>query len=123
MDLVRQARFDSAYTFIYNTRPGTPAADMGAQVAEEVKKRRIQALIKLQNQIGMEKNMEEVGREQEILVEGIGRKESGLMLGRSRGNKIVMFPYSKDLSGEIVSVKITEARLAHLTGELIRFEA
>ncbi len=123
MDLVRQARFDSAYTFVYNTRPGTPAADMAAQVAEEVKKRRIQALIKLQNQIGLEKNMEEMGHEQEILVEGVSKKDSGLLLGRNRGNKIVIFPYSKDLSGEIVRVKITEAHLAHLTGELSGFEA
>ena len=122
LDLVRQARFDSAYTFIYNTRPGTPAADMRAQVSEEVKKRRIQALIKLQNQIGLEKNMEEVGCEQEILVEGISKKESGLQLGRNRGNKIVLFPYSKDLSGETVRVRITEAHLARLAGELLRIE-
>jgi len=119
MDLVRHARFDSAYTFVYNTRPGTPAADMGAQVPDDVKKERIQALIKLQNKIGLEKNLEEIGREQEILVEGKSKKEDSLLLGRNRGNKIVMFPCGRDLLGEIVRVRITGAHQAHLTGEII----
>ncbi len=119
MDLVRQARFDSAYTFIYNTRPGTPAADMEGQVPEEVKKERIQALIKLQNKISLEKNMEEVGRCQEVLVEGESRKEDGLLLGRNRGNKLVMFAGGGDLRGEIVKVRITGAQLAHLSGEIV----
>ncbi|MFX4260784.1 tRNA (N6-isopentenyl adenosine(37)-C2)-methylthiotransferase MiaB [Pelotomaculum propionicicum] len=119
MDLVRQARFDSAYTFIYNTRPGTPAAEMEGQVPEEVKKDRIQALIKLQNKISLEKNMEEVGRRQEVLVEGESRKEAGLLLGRNRGNKIVMFAGGGDLRGEIVKVRITGAQLAHLSGEIV----
>lgn len=119
MDLVRQARFDSAYTFIYNTRPGTPAADMEGQVPEEVKKERIQALIKLQNKISLEKNMEEVGRCQEVLVEGESRKEDGLLLGRNRGNKFVMFAGGGDLTGEIVMVRVTGARLAHLSGDII----
>ena len=119
MDLVRQARFDSAYTFVYNTRPGTPAADMEAQVPDDVKKERIQVLIKLQNKIGLEKNQEEIGREQEVLVEGKSKKDDGLLLGRNRGNKLVMFPCGRDLLGEIVRVKITGAHQAHLTGEII----
>jgi tRNA-2-methylthio-N6-dimethylallyladenosine synthase len=119
MDLVRQARFDSAYTFVYNTRPGTPAADMEAQVPDKVKKERIQALIKLQNKIGLEKNLEEIGRVQEVLVEGKSKKEDGLQLGRNKGNKLVMFPCSRDLMGDIVGVRITGAHQAHLTGEIV----
>jgi tRNA-2-methylthio-N6-dimethylallyladenosine synthase len=119
MDLVRQARFDSAYTFVYNTRLGTPAADMEAQVPDEIKSARIQALIKLQNKIGLEKNLEEVGREQEVLVEGKSKKEDGLQFGRNRGNKLVIFPYGRDLLGEIIRVRITGAHQAHLTGEII----
>jgi tRNA-2-methylthio-N6-dimethylallyladenosine synthase len=118
MDLVRQARFDSAYTFIFNTRPGTPAAKMDEQVPGDVKKDRIQALIKLQNKISLEKNIEEVGRLQDVLVEGESRKEHGLQLGRNRGNKLVMFPCDRDLKGEIVRVRITEAHLAHLSGQI-----
>lgn len=119
MDLVRQARFDSAYTFIYNTRPGTPAADMEGQVPEEVKKDWIQALIKLQNEISLEKNIEEIGRCQDVLVEGESKKKPGFLYGRNRGNKIVLFPGARDLRGEIVRVKITGSQMAHLSGQII----
>lgn len=119
LDLVKQARFDSAYTFIYNTRPGTPAAGMGGQVPEGVKKERIQALIKLQNKISLERNTGEIGRIQEVLVEGESGKEPGLQMGRNRGNKIVLFPGGGDLRGEIVRVRITGAQLAHLSGQSV----
>ncbi|NLJ76169.1 MAG: tRNA (N6-isopentenyl adenosine(37)-C2)-methylthiotransferase MiaB [Peptococcaceae bacterium] len=119
VDLIKLARFDSAYTFIYNTRPGTPAADIKEQVPEAVKKDRIQTLIKLQNQISLEKNREEIGRYQDILVEGESKKKPGLLYGRNRGNKIVLFPCTRNLRGKIVSVKITESRLAHLSGEMV----
>lgn len=119
MDLVKQARFDSAYTFIYNTRPGTPAAGMEGQVPEEVKKERIQSLIKLQNKISLERSLEEVGRTQEVLVEGADKKGAGLLYGRNRGYKKVVFPCSRDLTGEIIPVKITGAQLAHLVGVTI----
>lgn len=116
LDLVAQARFDGAYTFIYNTRPGTPAATMEGQVPEAVKKERIQALIKLQNRISFEKNQEEEGQNQEILVEGEGKSGEGLLFGRNRGNKIVVFPGSVKHINEIIPVTITEAHLAHLVG-------
>lgn len=118
MDLVKQVRFDSSYTFIFNTRPGTPAAKMEGQVPEDVKRERIQALIKLQNKISLEKNKEEEGRIQEILVEGENKKVPGCLFGRNRGNKAVFFRGSKELIGETVRVKITEAQLTHLVGEL-----
>lgn len=116
MDLVRKARFDSSYTFIYNTRPGTPAARMEGQVPEGVKKERIQALIKLQNEISLERNKEEEKQPQDILVEGESRNESGLLVGRNRGNKVVIFPGDINLIGKIVPVTITGSHLAHLTG-------
>ncbi|OPY59274.1 MAG: (Dimethylallyl)adenosine tRNA methylthiotransferase MiaB [Pelotomaculum sp. PtaU1.Bin035] len=116
LDLVRQARFDSSYTFIYNTRPGTPAASLEGQVSEEVKKARIQELIKLQNKISLERNREEEGREQEVLVEGESKTGPGLLAGKNRGNKTVVFPGGKELIGRTVRVRITGSRLAHLTG-------
>ncbi len=120
LDLVRQARFDSSYTFIYNVRPGTPAARMEGQVPGAIKKERIQALIKLQNRVSLERNKEEVGRIQNILVEGEKKNSPGLLLGRNRGNKIVVFPGSKSLTGKIVRVNITEAHLAHLSGLMLK---
>lgn len=116
LDLVRQARFDSSYTFIYNTRPGTPAASLEGQVPEEVKKGRIQELIKLQNEISLERNREEVGREQVVLVEGESKTGPGLLTGKNRGNKMVVFPGGKELIGRTVRVQITESHLAHLAG-------
>lgn len=119
MDLVQQVRFDSAYTFIYNTRPGTPAAGMEGQVPAEVKKERIQALIRLQNKISLERSVAEIGSTQEVLVEGESKKGAGLHYGRNRGNKMVLFPCEKDLAGEIIPVKITTAQIAHLAGERV----
>jgi len=119
MDLVRQARFDSAYTFIYNTRPGTPAAGMEGQVSEEEKKERIQNLIRLQNRISLERSIEEIGRIQEVLVEGESKKGKGLQFGRNRGNKMVLFPSAEDLTGKTIKVRITAAQIAHLAGEIV----
>jgi len=118
LDIVRQARFDSSYTFIYNTRPGTPAATLEGQVPEEVKKARIQELIKLQNKISLERNREEEGQVQEVLVEGESKTGPGMLAGKNRGNKMVIFPGGKELIGHTVRVRITEAHLAHLAGRL-----
>jgi len=120
LDLVRRARFDSAYTFIYNTRPGTPAAEMAEQVSGAVKKERIQALIRLQNEISLARNREEEGKTQEILVEGESKEKPDLLWGRNRGNKMVVFPGDKDLIGEIVPMTITGSRLAQLKGTMAK---
>ncbi|OPX83668.1 MAG: (Dimethylallyl)adenosine tRNA methylthiotransferase MiaB [Pelotomaculum sp. PtaB.Bin104] len=119
LDLVRQARFDSAYTFVYNTRPGTPAASLADQVPEAEKKARIQELIKLQNAISLERNLEEEGTVQQVLVEGESKTGPGLLIGRSRGGKMVVFPGTQGFVGQIVKVQITEAHLAQLTGKLL----
>ncbi|OPY56758.1 MAG: (Dimethylallyl)adenosine tRNA methylthiotransferase MiaB [Pelotomaculum sp. PtaU1.Bin035] len=118
LDIVRQARFDSSYTFIYNTRPGTPAAALEGQVPEAVKKERIQELIKLQNAISLDRNREEEGRVQEVLAEGESKTGPGLLAGRNRGNKMVVFPGGRELIGHVVRVQINEARLSHLAGRL-----
>jgi len=116
MDLVKQVRFDSSYTFVYNARPGTPAAEMAEQVPEKTKKQRIQDLIKLQNSVSMEKNKEEEGSRQEVLVEGKSNIDPGLVYGKSRGNKTVVFPGNIILTGAIAPVTITRAHLAYLEG-------
>ncbi len=116
LDLIRQIRFDNAYTFVYNTRPGTPAAKMAGQVPREVKKQRIQTLIKLQNGISLEKNREAVGQVQEILVEGEGLKGELFLCGRNRGGKMVFFKGGRELFGCPVPVTIENAHLAYLAG-------
>lgn len=120
LDLVSEVRFDSSYTFVYNTRPGTPAAGMAEQVPGDIKKQRIQDLIKLQNSISIEKNKEEEGSQQEVLVEGVSNAGPGLVFGKSRGNKTVVFPGDETLRGEIVHVTITRAHLSYLEGLIKR---
>lgn len=116
LDLVRQVRFDSAFTFVYNNRPGTPASEMAGHVPGEVKKRRIQTLIKLQNDISLEKNREAVGQIEEILVAGERMKNERFLCGRNRGGKMVVFPGEQGLIGHIVPVTINSAHLTYLVG-------
>lgn len=119
LDLVRQVRFDSAYTFIYNPRPGTPAAKLEGQVPEEVKKVRIQELIKQQNKISLEKNKEEEGQIQEVLIEEESKKKPGMLAGKNRGNKTVILCGEKEQVGRIVRVQIVQSHLAYLSGRLL----
>lgn len=121
LDLVRKVEYDSAFTFIYSPRSGTPAAKRPDQVPEDVKKDRIYRLIELQNQISQKRNKLLVGRQEEVLVEGKNKGEDGLMIGRTRGNKLVSFDAGegKDLIGKLVTVKITSAQTFSLQGELV----
>ena len=118
LNLVKEVEFDSAYTFIYNPRAGTPAADMPGQIPEAEKKRRIQELLAGQNQISLARNQKEVNRVQEVLAEGASKSGTGLLAGRNRGNKTVVFPGGAALAGQTVKVRITQAHLAGLEGEL-----
>jgi tRNA-2-methylthio-N6-dimethylallyladenosine synthase len=119
LDLVSRVRFDSAYTFVFNRRTGTPAADMDDQIHDAEKKDRIAALIRLQNEISLARNREEEGRVQEVLVEGEAKGAGGFLCGRNRGNKLVVFQCPPDLIGKICRVRITESHLAHLDGLLV----
>lgn len=118
MDLIRQVRFDSVFTFIYNVRSGTPAAKM-EQVPEQIKSERIQQLIQLQNQISLENNQQEEGKTLEVLVEGPTKTNPDLLAGRSRTNKLVVFQGSIELSGSLVPVRITRGRVNLLEGERV----
>ncbi|NLW17522.1 MAG: TRAM domain-containing protein, partial [Firmicutes bacterium] len=97
----------------------TPAAKMREQVPEEVSKERLYRLIELQNRISLERNQELIGSEQELLVEGPSKNDPDKLTGRTRGNKLVHFVGPKDLAGQIVTVRITDAQTWNLFGELI----
>jgi tRNA-2-methylthio-N6-dimethylallyladenosine synthase len=93
LDLVEQARFDSAFTFQYSPRPGTEAATMPDQVPPDVVKDRFQRLLKLQERISLEANRALVGTEVELLVEqSTSRTNPTRMSGRTRTNKLCHFP-------------------------------
>lgn len=116
LDLVEQVRFDSAFMFIYNVRPGTPAAAMPGQVPDEIKRERIKDLIAKQNQITKEINQNEAGKIHQVLVDGESKTNPQLLSGRTRTNKLVVFPGPSDLIGKFLDVQITRGKLTHLEG-------
>lgn len=119
LSLVREVGFDSAYTFIYSPREGTPAAGMEDNVPMEVKKQRLQRLnatIKEYSRIGSEKFL---GQIVEVLVEGASKNNDQVLAGRTRTNKLVHFEGSEDLIGEFVHVQITDSKSFYIKGELV----
>lgn len=119
IDIIRNVRFDAAFTFVYSPRKGTRASHMEDQLSHETKKARIVELNRLQNQISLEKNAELVGSSREVLVEGRSKTDPQVYTGRTRTNKIVHFPSPEELTGALVQVEIKEAKPWTLSGELI----
>ncbi|MGN7453891.1 tRNA (N6-isopentenyl adenosine(37)-C2)-methylthiotransferase MiaB [Paenibacillus pasadenensis] len=119
MSLVREVRFDSAYTFIYSPRAGTPAAGMEDNVPEAVKKERLRRLNDLLAVLGREANEAMVGQTVEVLVEGESKTRPDVLSGRTRTNKLVHLDGPRSLVGRLVQVKVTEAHSWHVRGELV----
>lgn len=118
LSLVKEIRFDSAFTFIYSRRSGTKAAEMENQVPLDIKKKRIAELIELQNQITMEKNSQQMGKTLGVLVEKQSKRSENQVCGRSMDNRMVNFSGQSDLIGKTVNVKITKANKTTLLGEI-----
>lgn len=118
LDIVKRVRYDTAYTFVYSPREGTPAAKFADTVSQEEKKRWLTELINIQNRISFEKNKILEGQEWEVLVEGKSKKDPKRWSGRTRTNKVVVFKSDADLIGKIVDVKIECAQTWNLFGKL-----
>lgn len=116
LGLVEKVEFDSAFTFVYSKRTGTPAATMPCQVDERIKKNRLERLMDLQNRISKQKNQLLKGKTVEVLVEGYDKSKKGKLFGRTRTNKLVHFDGSKELIGRLVNVKITNPKTWTLDG-------
>ncbi len=119
LDLIRDVRFDTLFSFRYSDRPFAAARLFPDKVSEAEKARRLTELQSLQAAITLEKNREEMGRVRPVLVESESKSKDGLMSGRTPQNRIVNFPGSPALKGRIVSVKITEAYAHSLKGRLL----
>jgi len=117
IDLVKTVGFDSAFTFIYSRRKGTPAAEMEGQVDEETKSDRLDRLMKVQDAITAKKNMELKDKIMEVLVEGVSRGNEQRLSGRSRTNKLVNFDGPKELIGKLVHVRVTQPHTWSLLGQ------
>jgi tRNA-2-methylthio-N6-dimethylallyladenosine synthase len=115
LEVVEEVGFDGAFTFVFSPRQGTEAAAMPDQVAEEVKRERIERLIELVQHVAHERNRARIGRVEEVLVEGPSRTDPTLLRGRTRRNTTTNFRGSA-AAGELVQVRIEEATSTTLRG-------
>ncbi len=120
LDLVGKIRFDGAFTFIYSSRTGTPAAEIEDPIPEAAKKRRLNQLIETQNRISHEKNQALIGSLSEVLAEGVSEKNPAVWSGRNTQNKLIHFkPIPGIKQGDLAVVRITGAQTFTLEGELL----
>jgi tRNA-2-methylthio-N6-dimethylallyladenosine synthase len=119
LSLVEEVGFDSAFTFLYSPRRGTPAASYPDQVPEDVKHARFNRLVERLNAISAVKNSACLGRVETVLAEGPAKNGAGMLTGRTNSGKLVNFRASPAFIGELVKLRITETRTFSLLGELI----
>ena len=121
LSLMREVGYDFAFMFKYSERPGTFAQrNLGDDVPDEVKSRRLQEIIALQNELGLESYRRDVGKEFEVLVEGTSRRSEAQLCGRTSQNKMVVFDNNGHEAGEYVRVRIVRCTSATLFGEEIK---
>ena len=120
LQLLKDVRYDMAFTFIYSKRSGTPAAEFEEQVPEEVKRVRLQALMDVQNEISLELNQAMEGKVYDIIVEGPSRTDENMWFGRTSGNKMVLFPKQDSLKvGDTIDVRIDKGQTWVLYGTVL----
>lgn len=122
LDLVRKVRFDSAFTFLYSIRKGTPAEKYEEQIPEEIKHERFNRLVELINTISAEKNAKYAGRVERVLVEGASKTNSKTFSGRTDGFKLVNFEGTKEMVGNLADVEIIEGKTFSLEGRVISWK-
>lgn len=110
MDVVEKVRYDSAFTFIYSKRTGTPAASMENQVPANLVKDRFDRLLKQVQRISTEMSSKDTGKVMDALVEGVDEKNKELLTGRLSNNVMVHFPGDPSLIGTIVPVKLEQSK-------------
>ncbi len=120
LSLMREVGFDTAFMFKYSERPGTFASRfLPDNISEEVKIRRLNEIIALQNQLSLESNQRDIGKTFEVLVEGFSKRSHEQLYGRTSQYKTVVFPRAGRRIGEIIRVRILSASAATLIGELV----
>ncbi|WP_050537820.1 tRNA (N6-isopentenyl adenosine(37)-C2)-methylthiotransferase MiaB [Yersinia mollaretii] len=122
LKLVADIHFDTSYSFIYSSRPGTPAADLPDDVSEEEKKQRLHILQQRITQQAMEISRKMIGSVQRILVEGPSRKNAMELAGRTENNRVVNFEGVPSMIGQFVDVEIIDVYASSLRGILLRTE-
>ena len=120
LKLMKEIKYDSAFTFIYSRREGTKAAEMDDPVSEEEKGKWFRELLEVQGSVGDDAYKKYVGETLSVLCEGRGRTDEKYLTGKSRQNIIVDFSGDESLIGQFVSVKITKALNWALVGEIVK---
>ncbi len=119
IDVVKKVEYDSAFTFLYSIRQGTPAAKMQNQIDDNIKHKRFNYLLEELYPIIYKKNQEYINREFNVLVDTVSKNNKDYLTGRTRTNKLVHFKGNKNLIGEIVRIKILDAKTWFLEGILV----
>ena len=118
LSLMRECQYDSAFMFKYSERPGTYASkNLPDDISEEIKIRRLNEIIEVQNQLSAEANQRCIGKVYEVLVEGTSKRSREQLVGRTEQNRVVVFNRGSRRIGDFVNVRITEASSATLKGE------
>ena len=120
LTLMEYARYDYGYMFAYSERPGTPAAKKYADdVPHDVKLRRLNEIIALQQKLSLERNQRNIGQIHKVLIEGTSKRSAEELCGRNDQNKMVVFPKGDLQKGQYVQVRITDCTPATLRGEVV----
>jgi tRNA-2-methylthio-N6-dimethylallyladenosine synthase len=122
LSIMEYSKYDMSYMFFYSERPGTLAARRYTDdVPEDIKKRRLQEIVELQNRLSLESNKKDIGKTFKVLIEGDSKKSTKEWKGRSTQNKVIVFSkQSKNLkAGDYVEVKVNDCTQATLLGEII----
>lgn len=119
LTLCEEVRYDSAFTFLYSIRKGTPAEKFENQIPEETKHERFNRLVDVINHISAEKNAEYVGRVEKVLVDGPSKRSSNTYGGRTESFKLVNFKGKPEMIGKVVDVLITDANTFSLEGRVL----
>jgi len=119
LSLLEEVRFDSAFTFMYSSRKGTPAAELADQTEHDVKKIRLDLLNKTQAEISKKINQNYENRVFEVMVEGVSKSNANMFSGRTRTNKLVNFRAEDLLPGYLASVRITHSKAWTLEGVIV----
>jgi len=123
MRLIDEVGFDASFSFVYSTRPGTPAAELADDTPPEVKLARLARLQKRIDELAQAISASMVGSVQRVLVEGISKKDPGELAGRTDNNRVVNFRAQPRLVGGFAEVRITGALPHSLRGEVVTREA
>ena len=117
--MLRKARFENAYMFMYSVRSGTKAETMPDHIDEGIKNDRLQRLMEIQNIIAKEESERYLGQTFEVLVEGLTKKNENMYTGRTSSGKIVIFKGDASVEGKFVNIKINDTKTWTIYGEIV----